>query len=56
MLREKQVYYKYTGTSPFGKVALERARSHGNNVTVIACIQSDLMSLLVITVGRLIDS
>ena len=29
-------------TSPFGKVALNRARSHSNNVTVIARIQSDL--------------
>ena len=34
--------------SPFGKVALERARSHSNSVTVIPHIQSDLMDLLII--------
>ena len=33
--------------SPFGKVTLKRARSHSNNVTVIARIQSDLMDLLI---------
>ena len=37
-----------TNTSPFGKAALKRARSHSNNVTVIARIQSDLMDLLII--------
>ena len=34
--------------SPFGKVALKSARSHSNNVTLIARIQSDLMDLLII--------
>ena len=29
-------------------MALKRARSHSNNVTVIARIQSDLMDLLII--------
>ena len=29
-------------------MAFNRARSHGNNVTVIARIQSDLMDLLII--------
>ena len=29
-------------------MALKRARSHSNNVTVIAHIQSDLMDLLII--------
>ena len=29
-------------------MALKRARSHSNNVTVIARIQSDLMKLLII--------
>ena len=34
-------------SSPFGKVTLKRARSHSNNVTVIASIQSDLINLLI---------
>ena len=33
--------------SSFGKVTLKRARSHSNNVTVIARIQSDLVDLLI---------
>ena len=45
-------YYKYTGHLvehvTFGKVTLKHARSYSNNVAVIACIQSDLMYLLVI--------
>ena len=38
----------WQNTSPFGKVALNRARSHSSNVTVIARIQSDLIDLLII--------
>ena len=37
----------WQNTSPFGKVALNRARSHCNNVTIIARIQSDLIDLLI---------
>ena len=35
-------------TSPYGKMTFKRARSHSNNVTVIARIQLDLMHLLII--------
>ena len=38
----------WQNTSPFGKVALNRAWSHSVNVTVIARIQSDLIDLLII--------
>ena len=37
----------WQNTSPFGKVKLKRARSHSNNVTIIARSQSDLMDLLI---------
>ena len=48
-LQIRPIYTQVTcwNTSPFGKMALNRARSHGNNVAVIARIQSDLMDLLI---------